>query len=89
MDEEQERVLLAITDTIFDGMDRVFRNTYALYADKLDNSDDIYQAFVVLMSQVLGRHLLATGGRGSLHAWPVNARRLFRLPENARRMLLI
>lgn len=59
MDEDQQKVLLNLQDTIFRGMDELFRLAYGRYADQLENADDIYQTFVVVLAQTLGRHIAA------------------------------
>ena len=59
MDEDQQKILFSLQETIFHGMDELFRLAHARYSDLLENPDDIYQSFVVALAQTLGRHIAA------------------------------
>ena len=59
MDENQQKVLASLTDTLALGMDELFRLAYARYSPLLENPDDAYGVFVACLAQTLGRHIAA------------------------------
>ena len=59
MSNDQEKILLSLTEALFTSLDDQMQLIYAKYADMLVNPNDIYQAFVSVLAQTLGRHIAA------------------------------
>ncbi len=59
MDEDQKKAILAVTDDSMRGIDAQLRNVYISHADNFSDPEEIYQTFVVVLAQTLGRHIAA------------------------------